>query len=187
MRPRLVTVSLHPDVKFTSEALVSRLFGGKVQEIQFFPDSAQALVLFVKPQDAKTFVSHVHNARANPHALEYRQLQIAAEWHNGKWEDARVKQTRYVSRVAIIRRGSRVLCINNVNPRVKQENLLGIFKRRLSDDAHLVRCKLVKPKHQPDARLYKPKNHFEQAIEGLNQAVLEFASMVNCPAKPEPS
>ena len=180
-RPRLVAITLHSDVKFTSEAIVSRVFGGLIQEFQydirlktidradmpssrFFPDDSQALALFIHPADAAAFVTHVHAARRYS-AHEYRRLQIAVDWHRGEQRQAVVKQTKNVTRLALFHSGSRVQCIDHIHQRIGHEDLLQIFRSRLANEGLIVRCRLIKPKHQS-----------EREQEYCNRVILEFSS-----------
>ena len=71
-RGRIVHVTLQEPVHFSSSAVVQRLFGGQIQEIQFFPAERMALVAFVVPSEAESFVTHVKNMREN-HGHEFRR------------------------------------------------------------------------------------------------------------------
>ena len=123
-----------------------------------------ALVLFVKPADAIAFLTHVQYARRTS-AHEYRRLQVAVDWHQGKKRDSTVTQARYVSRLALFMHGTRVLRIDSIDKRIQREDLLAVLKLRLNKYGLIVQCKLVRPKHR-----------YEQEAQYSNEVVLEFAS-----------
>ena len=136
---------------------------------RFYPEERIALVLFVKPADAIAFVSHAQHARRSS-LHEYRRLQIAVEWHQGRADKGFVKQARYVTRLALFDRGTRVLRIDKINKRIERDDLLAILKLRLSDEGLIVQCKLVKPRHR-----------YEEEAQYSNEVVLEFASALIAP------
>ena len=145
-RPRLVCVELHPDVPYSPEAIVSRIWGGTVQEFQFFPETRQVLVLFIEPTHAQIFVEHVENAQRTS-AHEYRRLQIAVSWHQGNERAGTVKQSKYAARLALFHGGSRVLRVDRINQRIPHDELRDIFKQLLAQQGFVFQCRLVKPKH----------------------------------------
>ena len=81
-RGRLVSILLHEPVKYTSSAMVDRIFGGVVQEIQYFPAERMAIVCFVYPAEAAALVRHAKNIKeSDRHG--YRRLQIDIDWYHG--------------------------------------------------------------------------------------------------------
>ena len=52
-----------------------------VQEFQLHPDQRSAVVIFVHPVEARSFVKHVKNVRENGTGQEIRELQIEAAWY----------------------------------------------------------------------------------------------------------
>ncbi|KFZ02856.1 hypothetical protein V502_11449 [Pseudogymnoascus sp. VKM F-4520 (FW-2644)] len=93
-RGRVVTVRLHAvqeahgapgDVlpKFTPGAIANKVFGGVVQEFQLHPGKRTAVVVFVHPREARSFVHHVRNVREKGTEHDIRDLQIEASFFRG--------------------------------------------------------------------------------------------------------
>lgn len=93
-RGRVVTVRLHAvqeahgapgDVlpKFTPGAIANKVFGGVVQEFQLHPGKRTAVVVFVYPREARSFVHHVRNVREKGTEHDIRDLQIEASFFKG--------------------------------------------------------------------------------------------------------
>lgn len=78
---RVVLVHLHQLVKFTPGAIASRVFGGVIQEMQLFPVQRVAIVIFLYPSEAKSFVRHVKKVHESGLQGEIRGLQIEAGWY----------------------------------------------------------------------------------------------------------
>jgi hypothetical protein len=78
---RIVVVRLHEPVKFTPGAIVQRVFGGIVQELQVFPVHRLAVLIFLHCTEARSFVRHVKSVSHYGNAQEIRQLQIDADWY----------------------------------------------------------------------------------------------------------
>jgi len=81
LRGRLVVVKLDRLVKFTPGAVARRVFGGLVQEFQLHPSRSAAVVLFVHPTEARSFIQHVQNVWRSGTAQEQSQMQIEAWWY----------------------------------------------------------------------------------------------------------
>ncbi|KAI9681617.1 MAG: hypothetical protein M1829_000814 [Trizodia sp. TS-e1964] len=81
--PRIVHITLAPLVAYSPGAIATRLFGGSVQEIQFFPRSRAALVAFAFPAEAASFMQHMDSIARKGSAQEIRALQITARWTAG--------------------------------------------------------------------------------------------------------
>ena len=90
-RGRVVTVRLHAvqeshgapgDMlpKFTPGTIANKVFGGVVQEFQLHPEKRTAVVVFVHPREARSFVHHVRNVREKGTEHDIRDLQIEASW-----------------------------------------------------------------------------------------------------------
>jgi hypothetical protein len=84
-RGRVVTVRLHKTEdglpKFTPGAIANRVFGGLVQEFQLHPGQRTALVVFMHPIEARSFVHHFKNVREKGTLQEIRELQIEVSWY----------------------------------------------------------------------------------------------------------
>ncbi|OBT72337.1 hypothetical protein VF21_09458 [Pseudogymnoascus sp. 05NY08] len=93
-RGRVVTVRLHAVKdshtaqgnvlpRFTPGAIANKVFGGVVQEFQLHPAKRTAVVVFVHPREARSFVHHVRNVREKGTGHAIRELQIEASWFKG--------------------------------------------------------------------------------------------------------
>jgi hypothetical protein len=78
---RVVQIHLHHPVKFTPGAIVSRVFSGVIQEMQLFPMQRLAIVIFLHPTEAKSFIRHVKSVSQYGNTHEIRMLQIDADWY----------------------------------------------------------------------------------------------------------
>lgn len=81
LRGRLVVVKLDRLVKFTPGAVARRMFGGLIQEFQLHPSRSAAVVVFVHPAEARSFLQHVQNVWRFGTAQEQSQLQMEAWWY----------------------------------------------------------------------------------------------------------
>lgn len=161
-RGRVVSVILHKPVAYSTSAVAERVFGGTVQEIQFFPEERHALVVFVHPDEAATFIKHVQSVKQTE-ARDYRQLQIDAEWYHGVESTAVYPAQKLILAAVIAGEASRSLLLKGLVPELALEELSRQMKVRLS--RLLVKVTLV-----------KQRNAFTREREG-NSAVLEFASI----------
>ena len=163
--PRVVSLKLmDKNVAYTSSAVLARIFGGVVQEIQFFPRERQAVVIFLRPYDAQSFVQHVCAARKFS-VHEHRRLQIDAEWYQGHSNDAKLPASKLVLQQVLSQHATRTLLLRNIRKEVKKEVLLASLRIRF-EAQHIVRAKLV-----------KPSKHYEKAHENSNSVEVEFASL----------
>ena len=177
--PRLVIVQLHRNLNFSSEAVVSRIFGGNVQEFQyvtldlillksvllitshrFFPNTKQALIAFLYPWEAAAFFNHVTSARRVDH--EFRRLQLATHWHMANEEKGIFEMQENIVKQVLKEGATRVLHVKGIDKRINHDMLLGIFKDRFPN---LVRLKLVVP-----TKLY------EREDVNSNSIIMEFSS-----------
>lgn len=161
-RGRVVSVILHEPVSYSTSAVVERVFGGTIQEIQFFPAERQALVVFVHPDEAATFIKHVQSVKQKE-ARDYRQLQVDAEWCNGIESTASYPAQKLILAAVIAGEASRSILLKGLSPELSLDELSRQMKVRLSKI--LVKVTLV-----------KQRNAFTRKREG-NSAVLEFASI----------
>lgn len=159
---RVVSVELHEPVLYSTSAVVERLFGGTIQEVQFLPEERQALVVFVHPDEAATFIKHVQSVKQNE-ARNYRQLQLDADWYHGIESTAVYPAQTFILAAVIAGEASRSLLLRGLAPGLGLDELSRQMKVRLSKI--LVKVTLV-----------KQRNVFTRKREG-NSAVLEFASI----------
>ena len=159
---RIVTVILHEPVVYSTSAVVERVFGGTIQEIQYFPEERQALVVFVHPDEAATFVKHVQSVKESK-TYDYRQLQVDADWYNGTEATAVWPAQKFILAGVIAGEASRTILLKGLSPELGLDELSRQMKVRLSKI--LVKVTLV-----------KQRNTFTGKREG-NSAVLEFASI----------
>jgi hypothetical protein len=67
--------------KFTPGTIASKVFGGLVQEFQLHPEKRTAVVVFVYPTEARSFVHHFRNIREKGTQHDIRALQIEVSWY----------------------------------------------------------------------------------------------------------
>jgi hypothetical protein len=79
--PRVVLIQLNEPVKFTPGAIARRVFGGMIQEMQLFPVQRLAIIIFLHPSEARSFVRHVKKTYEQGREEEIRSLQIHAGWY----------------------------------------------------------------------------------------------------------
>jgi hypothetical protein len=142
-RGRVVSVALHDPVQFTPGAVMDRVFGGIIQEVQFHPRERIALIAFLFPAEAEDFVEHVKAAKGN-NDQEYRRLQIDADWYKGSEHLAVYPFRHQIVLRAIGDDARRVLGINGVSPHKKKEEVnkeLNTFLKKL-----MVKVGLITPK-----------------------------------------
>lgn len=159
---RVVSVILHEPVVYSTSAVVERVFGGTIQEIQFFPEERQALIVFVYPDEAATFVKHVQSIKESK-SPDYRQLQVDAGWYVGNESIAVYPAQTFILAAVIAGEASRSLLLRGLPPELGLDVLSRQMKFHLSKI--LVKVTLV-----------KQRNAFTRKRDG-NSAVLEFASI----------
>ncbi|KAI9882417.1 MAG: hypothetical protein M1823_005837 [Watsoniomyces obsoletus] len=161
-RGRVVLVALHEMVTFTPTSVSSRLFGGVIQEIQLHPRERMAIVVFLFPNEAESFVRHSTTIQErDPQA--YRRMQLDAEWYGGEERKAVMPLQRGVMQAVIGEDVSRVLKLERIPVTKKREQLGEELKARLG--TILVNVSLVKD----------PKRHV-QHNQG-HSCIIEFASI----------
>ncbi|KAI9770904.1 MAG: hypothetical protein M1840_002608 [Geoglossum simile] len=142
IRGRVVSVVLHDPVQFTPGAVMERVFGGIIQEVQFHPKERIALIAFLFPAEAEDFVKHVKATKKNNNQ-EYRRLQIDADWYQGSEHSAVYPFRHQITLRAIGENAGRVLGINGVSQHKKKEDVnreLNIYLGKL-----MVRVGLITP------------------------------------------
>ncbi|KAI9879109.1 MAG: hypothetical protein M1830_009562 [Pleopsidium flavum] len=161
-RGRVATVTLHHGVAYSTSAIAERLFGGFIQEIQFFPEARQALVIFVHPVDAAAFVQHIQSVKMK--SLEdYRRLQINAEFYRGVESEAVYPAQKYILAAVIAAEASRSILLRGLPTTLSLNEFAQHMKLRLSKI--LVKVTLV-----------KQRNSFTRKRDG-NIGILDFASI----------
>jgi hypothetical protein len=121
-RGRVVSVTLHDPVQFTPGAIMERIFGGIIQEVQFHPKERIALVVFVFPAEAEDFVKHVKAVKENDYQ-EYRRLQIDADWYKGSEHHAVYPLMYQIALRVIGEDARRVLGVNGIPLQKKKEDV----------------------------------------------------------------
>ncbi|KAI9807437.1 MAG: hypothetical protein M1833_000182 [Piccolia ochrophora] len=160
--PRIVAVTLRAPVHFSPDAVISRVFGGMLQDIQIHAHDRLALVTFIFPGEAATFVTHCAIVKQMD-AQADRALQIDVEWYGGSEESATLAMQKSTHMRVIEEAASRVLQVSGIPAVKKREQLADEMKRAL--DVSLVKVALVQTK----------KNYVRKA-EG-NTAIIEFLSI----------
>ncbi|KAH0559245.1 hypothetical protein GP486_004242 [Trichoglossum hirsutum] len=122
IRGRVVSVTLHDPVHFTPGAVMERVFGGIIQEVQFHPKERIALVVFVFPAEAEDFVRHVKAMKENNYQ-EHRRLQIDADWYKGSEHNAVYPLTYQIALRVIGDDTRRVLGVNGIPLQKKKEQV----------------------------------------------------------------
>ena len=163
--PRVVSIALaDPNVRYSSVAFLERIFGGAIQELQFFPRERQAVVVFIYPSDAEAFLTHIScAARSSRH--EYIRLQIGASWYKGARDEATLPSQNSVLSWIVAENATRTLRVAGINKCIRKDDLLNTLKSRLSA-LNIVRAKLI-----------VPTKDYERAPIESNSVVLEFASI----------
>lgn len=161
-RGRAVCIRLHNLVAFNPAAVVTRVFGGVLQEMQFHPAERTALIVFLLPEEAFTFIEHVQMVREND-AQGYRRLQVDAEWYGGDETEAVLPIQRGVFQAVVQKNATRVLRLGRIPMTTKREDL--VARLRSSLGMILVNVALVKDQ----------KRHIRELVG--HSAILEFASI----------
>ncbi|KFY03752.1 hypothetical protein O988_01263 [Pseudogymnoascus sp. VKM F-3808] len=171
-RGRVVTVSLHavqgpggPDdvlPKFTPGTIASKVFGGLVQEFQLHPEKRTAVVVFVYPTEARSFVHHFRNIREKGTQHDIRALQIEVSWYRGAESQSILPAQSNLLKHSITD-ARRCILLSRI-PKDKNHRTVS---KELSDafGTLLVRISLITP----------PQNYILQS-EG-RQALVEFANL----------
>ena len=161
-RGRAVCIRLHNLVLFNPAAVVTRVFGGMLQEMQFHPAERTALIVFLLPVEAFTFIRHVQMVRQND-AQGYRRLQVDAEWYGGDETKAVLPIQRGVFQMVVQKKATRVLRLGRIPMTTKREDLAAQLRSSLG--MILVNVALVKDQ----------KRHIRELVG--HSAILEFASI----------
>ncbi|OAF63095.1 hypothetical protein VC83_00474 [Pseudogymnoascus destructans] len=172
-RGRVVTVRLHAVQeshmapgsvlpKFTPGAIANKVFGGVIQEFQLHPGKRTAVVVFMHPREARSFVHHVRNIREKGTGHAIRDLQIEASWFRGAESRAILPAQPNLLKHSISR-AKRCILLSHI-PKEKSNRV--VFQE-LSEcfGTILVRTSLITP----------PQNYVLQS-EG-KQALVEFANL----------
>jgi hypothetical protein len=170
-RGRVVAVKLHDGVRFTAGSVFDRLFGGPIQEAQFFPAERVALVVFVIPKDAHTFVKHNQTVKEKS-LQEHRRLQIDVEWYQGS-EDKAIQpvQPKLLTKI-LAEQCYRVLQINHIFP--KAPDYREIFNDQIERElAYYLEKTFAGIVTKQDNRRYM------QRAEG-KWSIVEFISIKDC-------
>lgn len=161
-RGRVVTVTLHAPVVFSPDTLVSRIFGGVIQEIQFHPRERLAQVVFLFPAEAAAFVRHAQTVRHTDRQA-YRRLQLDVDWYQGD-ETKAIMPVQPVTYLKVIdQEARRVLKIEGVPLETRKEDFALDMKRCLRKI--LVNVALVKD----------PRRHVREKVGCA--AIVGFASI----------
>ncbi len=161
-RGRVVRISLHDLVLFSPCSVMSRIFGGTVQEVQFFPAERVALVVFLFPIDAEHFIRHAERVRKYD-AQEYRRLQLDAEWYRGEERLAIVPIQTGIFRSVLALEATRILQLSGISSSIKREELADQLKNALQKI--LANVAVIK----------EPRAHVREQYG--NSAILEFVSI----------
>lgn len=161
IRGRVVAVTLHQPVQFTRRIVIERVFGGVIQEVQFFPRERIALVVFLYPADAENFIEHIRTIKRDDRQA-YRQLQIDAEWYGGT-ELTAIYPMQKTTLAAALKKASRVLCLLRIAP----SKSTATISRELQFYLELAPVKIA---------VITPQDRFVHQRDG-KYAVLEFASI----------
>ena len=161
-RGRVVTVTLHEPAKFSPANIVTNLFAGIIQEIQFYPRERQAIVIFVFPTEAEAFVKHVSTVKERD-GNTHRRLQLDAEWYGGSEDRAiyPVQPRIYVEVLA--NEARRVLKLSGVKATKR--------KKDVAEDMKVLLGKIL-----VKVALIVEKRRYVREEEG-NAAIVEFASI----------
>ncbi|KFY97764.1 hypothetical protein V498_01887 [Pseudogymnoascus sp. VKM F-4517 (FW-2822)] len=174
-RGRVITMRLHAvqetqggpgDVlpKFTPGAIAERIFGGVVQEFQLHPEKRTAVVVFMHPREARSFVHHVRNVRQKGTEHDIRDLQIEASWFRGIESQAILPAQPNLLKHSITASGARRCILISHIPKEKSNSV--VFQElSASFGTILVRTSLITPQ----------QNYILQS-EG-KQALIEFANL----------
>jgi hypothetical protein len=140
---RIAHVKLERLVHYDAAAIASRVWGGIIQEFQFFPAEHAALVVFLDPNDAAAFIQHHDTLKAHS-AHEHRRLQIHAEWYLGLELESLYHAQKQLLASVLAMGVSRVLLLNGISVHMKQQELLADLKIKLRDKL-VVRVSLLTP------------------------------------------
>jgi hypothetical protein len=175
-RGRVVTVRLHAVQeshgapgnvlpKFTPGAIANKVFGGVVQDFQLHPGKRTAVVVFMHPREARSFVHHVRNIRQKGTEHAIRELRIEASWFRGEESQAILPAQPNLLKHSISGASGARRCI--LLSHIPKEKSNRVVLQELSDSfgTILVRTSLITP----------PQNYVLES-EG-KQALLEFATL----------
>ncbi|KAI9741466.1 MAG: hypothetical protein M1818_004272 [Claussenomyces sp. TS43310] len=160
---RAVTVTLDNLVKFTPGAIMKRVFGGIIQEIQIHPEKRIALVIFIHSSEASAFVKHVTSVKEAGSGQERRELQLDVTWYQEMESSSIIPAQPNLIAQHIVNNATRTLRLHRIPLHKSKETLneeLGFRLGRL-----LIFFILV-----------TPPQRYMQAQYG-RQAIAEFASI----------
>jgi hypothetical protein len=167
--PRVVSIALTDEnVKYTSAAMISRIFGGAIQEIQFCPSQKQAVAVFVTSKDAEILIQHV-DAASKASAHEYRRLQVAAEWYQGHPSKAVLSVDGGLLEQVIKQHASRTLLVGKIHQHISKDILLASLQAQFEDN-HIVRVKVLRPSKKYELE-EKECNSIEVEFTSIPQAL----------------
>ena len=161
-RGRVVTIALDKLVQFSPSNIVSRIFGGVLQDIQLHPRERMAVVIFIFPGEARTFIRHNQIVRRKD-PLAYRQLQLEAQWYGGEEKTAVMPLQRGIYQLVLGERATRVLQLKRIPLSKKREELADELKKAFGPI--LVKVGLIR----------HPKRHVRE--KNGNSALIEFTSI----------
>ena len=161
-RPRVVAVVLHEAVNFSPGSVLSRIFGGVVQEVLLYPENRLALVVFAFPDEAESFVAHVQALQRYDRSA-YERLQIKVTWYKNSATEAIHSMQQWIYVKIIQEEARRVLSVRGIPLRLRREDFAREMGQHLS-------VSLVKVSISQDSRRYV------RTRDG-NTGILEFFSI----------
>ncbi|KAI9762032.1 MAG: hypothetical protein M4579_000668 [Chaenotheca gracillima] len=159
---RVVIVQLHQPVHYSIEAMMSRIFAGVVQEVQFNHTQRAARVVFAFPGEAKAFLTH-NKVMCDHEPDHYRDQQIDVDWVEGDEKRSVAFIQTNVHMLVIDKDARRALLMDKISLNVRKEDLFEEMRAALGKV--LVKVSLIR-----DSRRYVRER------DG-NQAILEFVSI----------
>ena len=181
IRGRVVSVTLHDPVQFTPGAVMDRVFGGIIQEVQFHPRERVALIVFIFPAEAENFVKHVKAIKEN-NDQEYRRLQIDADWYLGSEHSAVYPFRHQITLRVIGENARRVLGINGLSMQKKKEEVnkeLKVYLGKLMVKVGLItpNKRYVQERGKNQGCLFKAFYKTNILFSDGKMAIIEFASI----------
>ena len=157
----MVVVRLMPELQFTSQKLLEKIRGARLQEVQFFPDEHEAVLLFVYPQEAEAFIKHIEYARGiSDH--EFRRLQLAATWYKTISLDAIYPTQPGVLAQILSHGASRAIKVDGISNDVHIGMLEAFLKSHFE--------------HMVGLRLIRPTKNYEKNRENSTFMLIDFDS-----------
>ena len=161
-RGRVVTIILDKLVQFNPSNVIDRIRGGVLQDIQLHPREHMAIVIFIFPGEARTFVKH-NQILQRKDPLAYRQLQLEARWYGGEEKTATMPLQRGIFQLVLGERATRVLRLERIPLSKKREELADELQKAFG----MILVKVVLIRH--------PKRHIRE--KNGNSALIEFTSI----------